>query len=294
MQKLIKFLLISSLAVLSIYSFGPSAETLLQKKKAPPVSAQPEQTSPVVKTDADPLADNKIPPITDSKIESIKAKIKAAYPQVTIDTVTQSPIKDWLEINAGNNVLYVSEDSRYVMVGELLDITLNEDDRNLTENARRKFRVKLLDNLNPKDMVIYPVKEGKEKRATVLAFVDSDCGYCQKLHEESDKLAEAGIELRYLAFPRAGVGSPTYTHMVSAWCADNPLEAFNAIMKHQEIPAKECTNPVSDQFLLGQKLGLSGTPTLFFEDGTMIPGYMPADKLAEEAVKHKVGTIKPK
>jgi thiol:disulfide interchange protein DsbC len=187
---------------------------------------------------------------------------------------------------AGNTVFYLSEDMRHMFLGELLDLTLPESDRDLTEKVRRNIREKLLDNLNIKDMIVYPVKEGQKKQASVTAFIDADCGFCHKLHEEIQKLADAGIELRYLAFPRAGVGSPTYTHMVSAWCSENRNEALNILMKGGEIPAKECSNPVADQFLLGQKLGISGTPTLFLEDGSVIPGYMPADKLEEEAVKH--------
>jgi thiol:disulfide interchange protein DsbC len=254
MQKLIKIFLISSLAVLSVYSFGPSAET----KSAP----------------------------NDAKMDVIKTKLKAAYPQITIDSISVSPMKGWFEAIAGNTVLYVSEDTHHMFAGELLDLTLPEAERDLTENVRRGLRLKLLKNLNTKDTIVYPIKEGQPKRATVVAFIDSDCTYCHKLHEEAGKLADAGIELHYMAFPRAGVGSSTYNHMVSAWCSEDRNQAFNALMKGEDIPAKECSNPVADQFLLGQKLGVAGTPTLFLEDGSMIPGYMPADKLAEEAVKH--------
>lgn len=264
MRTRIKILLISSLVILGIYGFGLSAETVSQNKKAASNGSM----------------------LNDAKIDAIKATIKAAYPQITLDSVSRSPVKGWFEIVAGNTVLYISEDTHHLFAGELLDITLPEAERDLTENVRRGLRLKLLKNLNTKDMIVYPVKEGQPKRATVIAFIDSDCTYCHKLHEEIGKLADAGIELQYMAFPRAGVGSPTYTHMVSAWCAENRNEAFNSLMKGEEIPAKECSNPVADQFLLGQKLGIAGTPTLFLEDGSAIPGYMPADKLAVEAVQH--------
>ncbi|MEY3182218.1 MAG: hypothetical protein RLZ35_203 [Pseudomonadota bacterium] len=278
MQKFIKIVLLSSLAALSVYSFGPSAETIVNKKK--PIA---EKTSPTAtagsetKTSVDK---------SDAKITAIKSKLKAAYPDVNLDFIQESPVKGWFQAGAGNTVLYISDDAHHMMVGELLDLNLAEPDRNITENLRRNFRLKLLNGLNVKDMIVYPVKADKKKQATVIAFIDSDCGYCHKLHEEKDKLAEAGIELHYLAFPRAGVGSETYKHMVSAWCAEDRGKTFDALMKKEEIAQKECTNPVADQFLLGQKIGLTGTPTLLFEDGTLIPGYMPADKLAEEAIKH--------
>jgi thiol:disulfide interchange protein DsbC len=288
MQKLIKILLVLSLAILSVYSFGSSAETVSQKKQAAPVTVE-SSTSTTTTTstsadESDTLTKKLVP--NDAKIEAIKTKVKTVYPQIIVDTVSMSPMKGWFEATAGNMVFYVSEDVHHMFVGELLDLTLLESERDLTENVRRKLREKLLSNLNIKDMIVYPVKEGQKKLASVTAFIDSDCGFCHKLHEEARKLADAGIELRYLAFPRAGVGSPTYTRMVSAWCSESRSEALNTLMKGEQIPAKECTNPIAEQFLLGQKLGIAGTPTLFLEDGTMIPGYMPADKLAEEAIKH--------
>ncbi len=269
MQKLINVLLISCLAILSSYSFQLSAETVLHKNSA----------SSDVATFSDAGSD-------EAKIHAIKAKVKSAYPQVTLDSVNLSPVSGWFEATAGNTVLYVSADANHLFAGELLDLNLPEEERDLTEKVRRGLRLAMLKNLNTKDMVVYPVKKAKAKKATVIAFVDVDCTFCHKLHEELGKLADAGIEVQYLSFPRAGVGSPTYTRMVSAWCTENRNQAFDTLMKGGEISAKECSNPVADQFLLGQKLGISGTPTLFFEDGSMVPGYLPADKLAEEAIKH--------
>jgi thiol:disulfide interchange protein DsbC len=275
MQKLIKILLMSLLAILSTYSFQLSAETVSHKKQGSSASSDASKSSDSGSNEA--------------KITAVKAKVKSAYPQITLDSVRVSPVKGWFEATAGNAVLYVSEDANYLFAGELLDLNLPEEERGLTEKVRRGLRLEMLKKINTKDMVVYPVKKGTVKKTSVIAFIDSDCTFCHKLHEEHEKLADAGIELQYIAFPRAGVGSPTYTHMVSAWCAENRIEAFNTLMKGGEIPAKECSNPIADQFLLGQKLGIAGTPTLFFEDGSMVPGYLQADKLAEEALKH----IKP-
>ena len=42
-----------------------------------------------------------------------------------------------------------------------------------------------------------------------------------------------------------------------------------------------CKKTVNDQYLLGQQLGLSGTPAIVLENGTMIPGYRPAAALID-------------
>ena len=62
--------------------------------------------------------------------------------------------------------------------------------------------------------------------------------------------------------------------------ADDKAAALNALKNDgKAAPDKECTNPVADYYELGQKLGVDGTPALLTADGTMIPGYRPADQL---------------
>ena len=111
-------------------------------------------------------------------------------------------------------------------------------------------------------------------------FTDIDCGYCRKLHREIPQLNEMGIEVSYLAYPRAGIGSQSYSKYVSAWCAEDKLGALTLAKNGQEIPAKNCDNPIAAQYELGQQMGISGTPAIVLEDGRLIPGYLNAQKLA--------------
>jgi thiol:disulfide interchange protein DsbC len=48
----------------------------------------------------------------------------------------------------------------------------------------------------------------------------------------------------------------------------------------QEIEMKDCENPVAQEYALGQELGVTGTPAIFLESGDLIPGYVPADRMA--------------
>jgi thiol:disulfide interchange protein DsbC len=110
------------------------------------------------------------------------------------------------------------------------------------------------------------------------------------LHGQIDALNKEGIAVQYLAWPRSGVigddGKPTqtYNEMVSIWCASDRNDAFTAAKKGTDPKPATCKNPVKDQFDLGLKLGVTGTPSVYAEDGTLIGGYLsPADML--EAVK---------
>lgn len=135
------------------------------------------------------------------------------------------------------------------------------------------------------DMIIYAPKAPK---AVVTVFTDLDCGYCRKLHGEIPQLMELGIELRYLAFPRHGIGSASYRKMGSVWCSKNRQSAMSKAMYGEAIPHQDCAHSLTAQYNLARELGISGTPTLIFADGTLWGGYLSAEKLAKEAIKHSV------
>jgi len=215
----------------------------------------------------------------------IKKQVHAVFPELVVDTIKQSPVSGLYQLTSGPVVLYASNDGRYLLAGDVLDLASAGDDRNVTEPARRDARVSVLKRLHPKEMVIYRPKEVK---AVVTVFTDADCGYCRKLHAEIPRLMDLGIELRYLAYPRAGQGSATYTKMESVWCAKDPKSMMTQVMQGKKVEAITCRNTIPEQLLLGEKLGISGTPTILFEDGTLWGGYLTAEKLAKEAIKHSL------
>jgi thiol:disulfide interchange protein DsbC len=87
--------------------------------------------------------------------------------------------------------------------------------------------------------------------------------------------------VRYLAYPRSGIGGDSYRKIVSAWCADDSQTALTKLKNRESIPNNVCAgNPVADQFMLGQQVGVQGTPAVILESGELIPGYVSADDLA--------------
>jgi thiol:disulfide interchange protein DsbC len=120
--------------------------------------------------------------------------------------------------------------------------------------------------------------EGKTEHI-ISVFTDVDCPYCSMLHKEVPKLNKAGVEVRYLMYPRAGAGSATFKKSVSAWCSEDQKKAIGIAKEGGIVVAKNCDNPVQEQYDLGQSLGVTGTPTLILEDGRVLPGYLPAEQL---------------
>lgn len=211
--------------------------------------------------------------------DEILEKLKKARPDFQFGEVTSTPIKGIYKSSIANGpTIYLTADGKYFFAGDFFEVGA-KGLVNLGEKEMEKDRAVALSKLHLDDLVIFSPSETK---AYVYVFTDVDCYYCQKLHQEMPALNELGIEVRYLAYPRAGIGSPSYRKIASAWCADNPTESLTKLKNGEDISDNVCDpNPVAEHFRLGGQLGVAGTPALVTADGQLLPGYMPADKLAE-------------
>ncbi len=203
------------------------------------------------------------------------------------DSVAATPIPGIYEVLLGGQVLYLSADGRFVMQGEIVNLSSLE---NVTENRRAELRGKAIEALGEKNMVIFG-PEGPVKH-TVTVFTDIDCGYCRKLHTQMAAYNKEGIKVRYLWFPREGIGSESYNKAVSVWCASDQRDAMTKAKSGEKIESKTCDNPVKAEYELGQKLGVRGTPSIILESGEMIPGYVSPTQLAQLLADNKAKTSK--
>ncbi len=222
----------------------------------------------------------------DADVEArIRSVIGQVLPGTVVGSVSESPLGGLYEAELNGDIYYFSSDGRYLVRGEIIDLQTQE---NLTETKKGAARLKAMAALDEKDMIIFPAKG--EQRHVITVFTDIDCGYCRKLHSEMGELNELGITVRYLAFPRAGVGSVSYNKAVSVWCADDRRAAMNAAKSGEMPETKECTNPVEAQLNLGHDVGVTGTPSLVLEDGTLVPGYLPAQRMLKMLEGRKKGS----
>lgn len=210
--------------------------------------------------------------------EKLMQQLRRALPDLPIESVTKTPLANFYAIELrGGQTLYGSADGKYLFSGDMYQ--LGDQVVNLAE-ARRMVKRQQLMAAEPLDNMVVFSPAG-ETKAHISVFTDVDCGYCRKLHQEMADINALGIEVRYLAYPRAGLGTPTHAKIVSAWCAENPNEAMTALKSGLNIPMADCDNPIASQYELGQKVGVTGTPAIVTEDGRLLPGYMPAAQLAE-------------
>ncbi len=212
--------------------------------------------------------------------EEVPAPVAAAVDQLlggmSADSVLPASVPGLYEVVVGPHVVYVSADGRHMMRGDIIDLASRD---NLTEGRRRGARLAAIARIDEKDMIVFGPADAKH---TVTVFTDIDCGYCRKLHSQMADYNAAGVRVRYLAFPRAGVPSGVYDRMVSVWCADDPRQAMTAAKSGGRVDEKSCDNAVASEYQLGRVLGVSGTPTIILEDGTVVPGYVPPADLVRQ------------
>jgi thiol:disulfide interchange protein DsbC len=211
---------------------------------------------------------------------AVEMKFQQSRPELKLESVESSPIAGLYAVKIINGpVVYATADGSHFVMGDLFAVGPGGF-VNLAEQQREGGRAELMAEVKTQDMIIFSPAELPAK-AYVTVFTDVDCFYCQKLHKEMVDINRLGIEVRYMAFPRAGVGSDSYKKIASAWCAKNPQDAMTKLKLRQPIPNKVCPdNPVAAQYALGQKVGVTGTPALISENGRLMPGYMPALQLA--------------
>ncbi len=212
--------------------------------------------------------------------ENIRARLQAVRPDLPLVGLEPAPVPGLYAVEfEDGSVFYATEDGRYLIAGDLYEIT---DDRfvNRSEDLRARHRAEAIANLPKEDMIVFAANS--EQRGVVTVFTDVDCSFCQRLHLEVPELNRNGVEVRYLAYPRAGVGSASYDRHVSAWCASDPQTAITRLKAGEPIEPRTCDNPVAAQFELGRELGVRGTPAMYLGDGRYLPGYMPAAELLKE------------
>ena len=205
--------------------------------------------------------------------EKIRNSLSVLLPGLEPDTVRQSPVPELFEITFGPRIVYITSDGRYLVQGKLVDLETRTE---ITDERLSQLKQAALESIGADQMISYSPDKPKH---TVSIFTDIDCGFCRQLHAEMEQYNKQGIAVRYLFYPRAGIGSDSYKKAVSVWCADDRQTAMDSAKAGNAVPEKSCENPVEAHYELGQEMRVQGTPAIVLADGEVVPGYVPADKL---------------
>jgi thiol:disulfide interchange protein DsbC len=187
---------------------------------------------------------------------------------VSVENVRSTPANGLYELQAGNQIFYITQDGKYLLTGQMLDMATKE---NLTDTRMKGIRLDAINTVSADKLISFKASNQKYQ---VTVFTDIDCGYCRKLHSEMDGYNKLGISINYLFFPRTGMGTESYNKAVSVWCNEDRHTAMNKAKAGQSLPEKKCNNPVAAHYQLGSEMGLTGTPYILTEHGDALPGYL--------------------
>lgn len=210
-------------------------------------------------------------------INKLKQSLAKNMPHVNADKISESPVAGLYEVTVGPQVVYMSDDGRYMLQGDLYDLVTKE---NISESAKSDIRLAAVKKLGAENMVVYKPETVKN---TITVVTDIDCPYCRRLHSEIPDYMAKDVEVRYIFMPLKGDADMKKT--VSVWCAKDQQMALNMAKSGGKVEEKDCDNPIMQHMAIARELGVRGTPAILLEDGQLLPGYVPVDKLIAEMRK---------
>ncbi len=217
----------------------------------------------------------------DSALEMARKNISKQFKTIKPENIFPSPVPGLYQVAMPPRFFYASADGKYVVDGDLINMITKE---NVSQAPRNKSVSSAINAMGEDSMIIF----GKDTlKHTVTVFTDIDCGYCRKLHSEVSKYNSLGVRVRYMAYPRAGIGSTSFKKAEAVWCSKDKAKAMTQSKNGVNIKSEKCKNPVAQHYALGNMIGIRGTPAIVSEDGTVIPGYIPASRLSEVLNKVK-------
>lgn len=216
--------------------------------------------------------------------EKVREAVQSVLPDAKKIAVSETPLPNLLEVRVDSDILYLDDSGRYLIQGRLFDL---ESRRDLTSDAKSVIRSERLQDIKPEQRITFAPSEPEHE---IVVFTDLDCTYCRRLHSQIDEYMERGIAFHYVSFPRAGIGSASFKKAESVWCADDRQAALTRAKQGKEVEPRQCDNPVEEQFRLGRKIGVTGTPAMVTSSGILIAGYMPPGKLQERLEGLENGT----
>ncbi|MEM7260066.1 MAG: DsbC family protein, partial [Pseudomonadota bacterium] len=198
-------------------------------------------------------------------------------PNLPITSISESVLPGVYEVISNAQVYYLSPNGRYLVEGSIIDL---QQQVNISDQRRGSLQLALIEEMPEEQMIVFNNDEQNADR-WITVFTDTDCGYCQRLHQEIDAITDADIRVRYLMFPRAGIDSHSSAELQSVWCADDQQEAMTIAKSGGTVKPATCENPIQSHMDLAREVELRGTPLIYLDNGTKIPGYRPAAELVD-------------
>jgi len=201
----------------------------------------------------------------------VKKAVEAKLEGAKIDSVTKTPYLGLYEVRFEGQLVYTDEKVSYIFAGNIID---GKTMQNLTQERLRKLSVIKFSDLPLEQSV--KIVRGNGRRE-IAYFSDPNCGYCKRF--EKDLASMTDITVYTFLYPILSPDSVAKAKAV--WCSSDRVKTWNDMMLNGITPAGNgtCDTPIEKTLALGQKLNVTGTPTIFLKSGERIPGAIPVAQL---------------
>ena len=196
-----------------------------------------------------------------------------------IKSVSLSPIPGIYEVLVGNEIFYTDAGSKYLIQGEIIEIASG---KNITEQKQADLnRIKWSD-LNLSNALKAVRGNGSRQ---IAIFSDPNCGYCKRLEKALQQLDNVTV-YTYL-IPILSADSAQKSKQI--WCSADPQKTYVDWMINGIAPSgkSDCATPLDKNMVFAKTYGITGTPTIFFTDGSRFPG---AVQISD--IEKKFGSLK--
>ncbi len=213
---------------------------------------------------------------------AVKKVLEQKFPGAAINHVAKTGYLGLYEVMLDDKLVYTDAKANYIVVGSIYDTNSKE---NLTEARTRKLNRVAVDKL-PMDLSFKRVKgDGSRK---LIIFSDADCPFCHRLEDEIKGLDN--ITIHTFLFPIDQLHPDAARKSKQIWCSGDPQKAWDEFFVSGAVPENnaDCADPVARTQALGNSLHISATPTLVFEDGSLVPGALPAAQIEQELANARV------
>ncbi len=189
----------------------------------------------------------------------------------TILEIKEAPLEGFWEvvcaIGQERAILYVHKNLRFIISGQILD---RQAKRNLTLDRLKDFRKVDPSTLHLENAI--PMGEGNRK---LYVFTDPQCHFCSQLHEELKQIKNLQVFL--FLYPLA---PSSYEKAKSIWCSKDRRKALEETYQGKESKSPSCdTAAINKNMEIGRRLLIDSTPTLLFQNGKIVEGYVLPDAL---------------
>jgi thiol:disulfide interchange protein DsbC len=211
---------------------------------------------------------------------AIRKNLSERLPNIPkIDEVSKTPMNGLYELRMGNDIMYTDAEGNFLIQGSLIDV---KQKRNLTEERIDKLSSIAFEQLPLKNAFTQVRGNGKRK---LVVFADPNCGFCKRFEKDLQKLDN--VTISHVLYPILGEDSKAKSKNI--WCAKDKAKTWNDWMVNGVTPpAASCDSaPIEANVDFGKKNRITGTPTLFFADGTRVVGAVPLAQIESQLASVK-------